>query len=177
MIVSNQSDEELMSAYITGDEAAFAVIYDRYSGKIYSFLQKKLKAREETDEVFQKVFLKFHSTRKNYNSSYPLLQWLYVVARTSLLDHFRSLNRQIKTDEMPIDLNLLELSQESHQGTLSEEREVEILNSLSAHQRQIVEMRFIDDLTYEEISEALNKSQDSIRQTISRAFKKIRGES
>ncbi|MBL7664268.1 MAG: RNA polymerase sigma factor [Bacteriovoracaceae bacterium] len=175
--MSNQPDEELMSAYITGDEIAFAVIYGRYSGKIYSFLRKKLKAREEVDEVFQKVFLKFHSTRKNYNSSYPLLQWFYVVARTTLLDHFRSLNRQIKTDEMPIDLNSLGPSQEPHQATLGEEKGVGILNSLSADQRRMVEMRFVDDLTYEEIAQALNKSQDSIRQTISRAFKKIRGES
>lgn len=174
-MTSLHTDQELMRAYLTGDESAFAVIYERYSGKIYSYLQKKLKTREETDEVFQKVFLKFHKTRKNYDSQYPLLQWLYVVTKTTLFDHFRLQGRQIKTDDTPIEeINSLQVSQEPLSEALIVGRDVSILSSLSAEQRTAVEMRIIDECSYEQIALTLNKSQQGVRQMISRALKKIR---
>lgn len=175
MMDTQKTDQELMESYLSGEESAFAVLYQRHSGKIYAYLRKRLNNREEVDEVFQKVFLKFHKTRKNYNKDYPIAQWLYVVAKTTLFDHFRLQNRQVKVDEKPIEeINSALLSQNESSEPLNMERDMSLLNSLSQEQRQAVEMRVIDELSYEQIAKTLNRSQDSVRQTISRALKKLR---
>lgn len=170
--MKNQSDEELMKSYQVGDEAAFAEIYRRYSPKVYSYIFKKISSREEADEVFQKVFLKFHTTRKNYRPTYPVLQWLYVVARTSLIDHLRSSKKFKSLDELwPSNRQ-----EESLENSDEEEGSLERLEQLPPMQRQMIQMRVIEDLSYEEMASMLNKSQESIRQTLSRALKKLRGD-
>jgi RNA polymerase sigma-70 factor (ECF subfamily) len=172
----DRSDQELMEAYLTGDESAFAQLYQRHSGKIYAFLRKKLDSREEVDEVFQKVFLKLHKTRKNYNSQYPLMQWMYVVAKTTLLDHFRLQSRQIETTDTPLEeMNSIEVSQTHTTETLIEGRDMSALEGLTTEQKQAIEMRIVDELSYDEIAKALNKSEVNVRQIISRALKRIRG--
>ncbi len=162
-----KTDHELMQAYLNADESAFAVIYNRHSGKIYAYLKKKLNNRQEADEVFQKVFLKFHQSRKNYQAEYPVLQWLYVIAQTTMIDHFRSQNRQLKIEDMP-------LSQNDAPEALNHERDVGLLDQLPNEQRQVLEMRIIDELSYEQIAASLNRTEVSIRQTVSRALKKLR---
>lgn len=175
MSAIEKTDQELMENYLSGDESAFASLYERHSGKVYAYLKKKLNTREETDEVFQKVFLKFHHSRKNYDRQYPVMQWLYVIAKTTLLDHFRAQSKQVKVDESPIEeINPNLLSQNAPAQTLSLERDIEILQSLSKEQRQAIEMRVFDELSYEQIAEKLNRSQDNVRQLISRALKKLR---
>lgn len=162
-----KTDHELMQAYLNADESAFAVLYNRHSGKIYAYLKKKLNNRQEVDEVFQKVFLKFHQSRKNYKAEYLVLQWLYVIAQTTVIDHFRKQNRQLITDDMP-------LSQNDTPEALNLERDVSLLDQLPNEQRQVVEMRIVDGLSYEQIAASLNRTEVGIRQTVSRALKKLR---
>ena len=83
--MTQKSDHELMIAYLSGDEGAFAALYGRYGGKVYTFLGKKISNRQELDEVFQTAMLKFHNTRRNYDPKYSVLQWLYVVRRAGRL--------------------------------------------------------------------------------------------
>jgi RNA polymerase sigma-70 factor (ECF subfamily) len=162
-----------MRSYLGGDSSSFEVLYHRYSGRVYGYLLKKLCNRESADEVFQAVFLKLHQSRRNHDSTYPFAQWLFVIARTTLLDHFRKAGRQVKTvDQEP---GTEPLSQNTPAPTLvQEEKELEVLRHVSVEQRQAIEMRVIDELSYQEIGAKLGHSQESVRQMVSRGLKKIR---
>jgi len=166
------TDEELMRAYINGDYFAFKTLYKRYSAKVYGYLFKKLQNREVTNEIFQNVFLKFHQARTNYDFNYLFTQWIFVIAKTTLLDHFRKVGREIKTIDEEINFDLL--SQKDPTPTLSEDKELEMLNSLSQEQRQVIQMRVIDERSYEDIASALGRSQISVRQMVSRGLKHLR---
>lgn len=167
--LTTNSDESLMRAYLLGENEAFNELYRRHSGRVYSYLKKRLPSREEADEVFQAAFLKAHQSRSGFNPKYSFVQWIYVVTKTCLLDHFRKQGRSVATTEMTE-----ELSQKLGAPTLSTEREFELLERLSPEQRQIVEMRIFDELPYEEISKRVDRTQESVRQTLSRALKKLR---
>ena len=160
------SDEELMRMYLSGDLRAFENLYTRHSGRVYAYLRKKLPQKEEQDEVFQKTFLKFHNSRRKFDFSYTVLQWLFVIARTSLLDHLRSRGRQE---------SLIEKISVESQDTSEAVRASEFVDKLPEKQRQIVQLRAIDELSYEEISKKLGQSEVSVRQSFSRAVKKLRG--
>jgi RNA polymerase sigma-70 factor (ECF subfamily) len=172
------TDNKLMLAYASGDYAAFETLYQKYSGRVYAYLKRKLSNVEEADEVFQKVFLKLHQTRTKYNSTYLFTQWLFVIAKTSVLDHLRKRGRQVPTSNLEEfgDIFAVEMSQtDGNPALLLEQgKMLEILEDIAPEQRKVIEMRIIEEMSYEEIAQALNRSQAGVRQMISRALKKLR---
>jgi RNA polymerase sigma-70 factor (ECF subfamily) len=173
---ADENDRELMRRYLSGDSSSFELIYQLYAGRVYGYLLAKLKRREEADEVFQAVFLKFHRARAQYDPKYPLLQWLFVISRSVLMDHYRKQSRQVSLAD-DIDLNTLpeDLSQNTPSPALSDQETREnMLSQLKPDQKEVVTLRVLDDLSYAQIAEKLGRSQDSIRQTFSRAIKKLK---
>lgn len=158
-----------MRAYRLGEESAFQELYRRHSGRVYSYLRKRLARREEADELFQAVFLKAHRLRHRFDFMFPFAQWIYVITKTTLLDHIRKQGRSV-----PVADTEGELSQIAAPPALEGERDLEILLVLQGEQRKVVEMRVFDELSYQEIAAHLGRSQESVRQTLSRALRKLK---
>lgn len=167
----NAADEELMRRYASGDVSAFEELYRRHSGQVYGYLLKKLIRRQDADELHQAVFLKFHRSRHQYDPKFAVLQWLYVISKTAVVDFYRKEKRSVPTAEYDLENypeSPIQVSQASSHPALGS------LVQLSDEQRRIVEWRHLDSLSFEEIAGKLGKSQVSVRQTLSRAMRKLR---
>lgn len=168
-----------MKAYQAGDEQAFQSLYDRHSRRVYGYLRKKMRRPEEVDEVFQAVFVKLHKSRSGFDPSLSFTAWLFVLVKSVLLDHWR---KTLPANEWRSALSLEEaLSSDPSDNaemalTSSEmpERMEHALQSLPQEQRQIVELRVLDELSFEEISRRIAKSPVNVRQILSRALKRMR---
>jgi RNA polymerase sigma factor (sigma-70 family) len=152
--------EELMLLYQTDSPEnayeAFNELYSRYSGKVYNFLKKKTSNAADSDDLLQKVFIKIHESKHLYKNKYKFEQWLFVIARTQVLDHFRSVKRYQSRLEKN---ELYENDAHESEHTLPE---------MDADQKELLEMKFVDELSYQEISKLVNKSEVSLRKTVSR---------
>lgn len=161
------SAEELMLIYQTHSPTeayeAFSELYSRYCGRVFNFLFKKTRNQAESEDLLQKVFLKIHESKHLYKDKFKFEQWLFVIARTQALDHFRSAKRY----KDRLDKYSPEVQEESMVDTSA-------LASLEADQEELLAMKFIDDLSYEEISKVLGKSEVSLRKTVSRLMAKMR---
>jgi len=165
------SDEELMELYRKqGSEAAFAALYQRHSGRVYSYLSRRLASRQELDELHQAVFLKFHQSRALYDPKYPVLQWLFVIARTSLTDHLRKSERTVHTVDEPEAIE----AQPAPEAEMESVTDTELLQSLPEREQLAVKMRVLEEKSYGEISAILGQSEASARQMISRALRKLK---
>ena len=162
------TDEELMKTYQLGDESAFAILYQRYSGKLYGFLKGKLRDKAAVDDVFQGTFMKLHETRTSYDPAFPFTPWLFTVCRSVLVDHFRKKART-REDLNPIAIEQAVTTQSPSNSALPD------LGLLPASQREAVELRYSGELSFEEIARKLETSPANVRQLISRAIKKLRG--
>lgn len=157
-----------MKAYQSGDSAAFDVLFERHKGRVFSFLMGKLGKRFESEEVFQAAFMKLHQSRRLYDPNFRFAPWLFTITQSVLKDHFRKTKRNLEDsvgdvwDDLP--------AQES------EKPEQPNLEGLEARQRLAVEMRYGQDLSFDEIAEKLQTSSVNVRQLIGRAIKKIRRE-
>lgn len=173
-----QTDEELMLSYQKGDYTAFEVLYAHSSPKVYGYLKKKLITHTEVDDVFQQIFMKIHRSREQYDSQYLFEQWLFVIARSVLLDHYRSKGKnpidEADTDELKINQLPAPLSQTPGSSSYTEGVDQNILQNLNDEQKKVVEWRVLDDLTYEEIALKLKRSEATVRQIFSRAIRKLR---
>jgi RNA polymerase sigma-70 factor (ECF subfamily) len=172
-----KTDEELMLAYQGGDLEAFTQLYQRNSSKLFGYLRKKI--GNAADDVFQLVFLKLHRTRSQYDPKYLFEQWLFVIARSVLLDYLKQERRLSQGLKIDSEAEVEKIADPSSQGEVpSAYSEVDGMldsGSLSEEQGEVVKLRVLDDLTYGEIAERLKRSEMSVRQLFSRAMRKLRG--
>jgi RNA polymerase sigma-70 factor (ECF subfamily) len=163
--------EELMLRYQTHspDEAydAFNELYSRYSQRVFNFLNLKLKNHADCEDLLQKIFIKIHDSKHLYKEKYKFEQWLFVIARSQLLDFFRAQKRY----EKKISTALLA---ENLQIQTSSEVDLSPVEGLDVDQMDLLQMKFIDELSYLEISKLLNKSEVSLRKTLSRLVGRIK---
>lgn len=165
------SDQEVMQRYLSGDSATFDIIYRRYSSKVYGYLKKRIWSDSDRDEIFQAVWMKFHQSRQQYDPKFLLAQWVFVIARTVMLDHIKKTSRTPKFEENE-NMESIPAEPEIETGT---DAFYERISSLTHEQRQIIEMRLLNELSYKEIADKLGHSQMNIRQIFSRALKQLRG--
>ncbi len=161
-----------MRAYAEGDMEAFEALYQRHKGRIYGFLMKKLKNQTEAEEVFQTIFSKLHIARKKYRQDIPFLPWVFTIARNALVDHIRkrdAYQKHVTTSELAV-----ETYAERAESEPAGQFEITGLSSLTESQRQALDYRFNQGLSFAEIAEEMQTSADNSRQIISRAIRKLR---
>src|SRR5437868_3329601 len=89
-VTQSRTDEELMLAYQQGDSSAFNELYERYSGRVYSYLEGKVFNKNERDDLFQAVFLKLHKSRHLFDPAFQFAPWLFTICRTTVLDFIKA---------------------------------------------------------------------------------------
>ena len=157
-----------MTLYQSGDYAAFECLYERHSGRVFQYLKGKV-ASEVAKDLIQEIFLKVHRSREAYQSQYPFLPWLFTVARNTLNDFFKSSDQnviKIEIDSVPLTEQLIHATSEHDLSAA--------ISGLPHVQRRAIELRYLNDWSFEKIAEEMNTTPENSRQIVSRGIKKIR---
>ena len=162
------TDEELMLIYTKGDDPeAFNELYKRYSARVYSYLMKNCFNPKDAEEIHQNVFLKIHNSRSSYNSKYPFSAWLFSIVKSTMIDDFRKTKSRAKV------LNEFEIPKIDE--TISEEPLV-LPVSLDESQQKLLELRYLEEWSFEEIAREFKVNAATIRKRISRLLLQLKGE-
>lgn len=156
--------------------AEFEQYYDQYKHKIYTYLyyrsgKNKERAEDLTSEVFLKALEKFHT----YKPESSFQSWIYAVAHNHLVDFFRK-NKEAHVDLEDVE-NLLESSIDTKsllRKRVATEQVVEMLDSLSDREREIVLLRYQQELPMRDIAEIVDEQETNVRVTIHRALAKLK---
>lgn len=143
---------------------AFNELYQRYGQRVFNFVSAKVKNSADSEDLLQKIFIKVHESKHLYSSKYKFEQWLFVIARTMVLDFFRA-NKRYQQRLKNVEVEDV--------GELSDV-DLTPLDRLDQDQMELLEMKFIDELSYLEISKVLNKSEVSLRKTVSRMMSRLK---
>lgn len=169
--MKNKSDEELMESYKMGEAVAFEILFMRHSGKVLSYLSKRLPSSKEAQDLLQDVFFKLHRSRHLYNSTLPFSPWLFSITRSMWIDFLKKRRLEDATSPEVID-QLIPTT--SGIGSNGYDFGREILNQLPSNQKDAVGLRVYDDATFEEIALKLSTSPENARQLVSRGLKKMK---
>jgi len=168
MLRSDQTDEELMGLYQEGSEEAFKALYARHSGKVFGYLKSRAHSEQEATELFQEVFVKIHRSKHLYNRSLPVLPWIFSVTHSVLIDGKRKVER--KKEVYGFDFDQLPASdREDRLASVTP-----LIQGLPDNQQVALQMRYLDEKTFEEIAERLETSPMNVRQIISRGVKHLK---
>lgn len=167
--LQDHSDEDLLIALADGNEAALDILYSRHSGRVLAYCLKRGLSSEQADDVLQIVFLQVYRKKHLYDPKHKGLAWIYVITRSELKDYR---NREIK-DFLEWDDSLSQ-STEMAPTLESKDESAALLEELKPREQEILKLRYLDELEYEEIAERLNESTSNIRQIVSRSLKFLR---
>ncbi|MDT8423471.1 MAG: sigma-70 family RNA polymerase sigma factor [Desulfuromonadales bacterium] len=166
------TDEELMQAYAEGDTEAFEMLYARHKNRLFGYLLGRMRDHDEAEEVFQLIFTKLHRARARYRGEIPFLPWFFTIARNTMIDHLR--RAQVRQAHLTLDDEAVARfpapSTEPPPFAVS----LPGMESLSAAQRQILELRFGEGLTFNEIAAQLQLTPANARQIVSRQLARLR---
>lgn len=170
-----QTDEALVRMYEEGDFQAFDVLLARHQDKVFGFIQSMVADTDVANDVFQDTFVKAIMAIRNghYAESGQFYSWLMRIARNQVLDHFRSLrnpNRCVVSHELVDsegdlvadlfnDSSLCEPNIETKMLVEQSHDDVRMMiDRLPEAQREVVNMRYFQDMSFKEIAEATGVS-------------------
>ena len=162
------TDEMLVDMYIKGNDIAFDVLMKRYESKVYSYIYYSVKNQELAEDLFQDVFVKIVVRLRSgqYQESGKFYSWVMRVAHNLIIDHFRKTNddKVVSNDEGEQDLfndPSLAVNEHREQEMIKEQmiKDIKVLIAkLPESQRQVLLMRYYEDMSFKEIAQKTNCS-------------------
>lgn len=156
------TDEQLVTDYSNGNNLAFDILLERHKQSVLNYIYFTVRNRELAEDIFQETFIKAIVTIKQgrYTESGKFRAWISRIAHNLIIDHFRQEKNEntVSNDEAPIDL----LNNSSLcDGTIEDEivrmqitSDIrKLISFLPESQREVLEMRYYQDLSFKEIAD------------------------
>ncbi len=147
---------------------------DRFGQKVYSVAYHFTLRREDAEELSQEIFLKIFENLHRYEGTFPLIAWIVSVSRNLCIDRYRRLKREksfrFVSDEAVAPM--LTSSDDPAEEALRKERTRMLFAALSEIPEDLAEilvLRDLDGLAYEEIGQALELPEGTVKSRLFRA--------
>lgn len=181
--ITAYSDEDLMEFVQTGNDLAFRELVFRYSDRLQNFLFRYTQNQQDSEDLVQETFLRVHKSKHSYERIAKFSTWMYTIAINLAKSMYKRKKRMQlisihKDDSDPDSFDfLLEdgsilQDQKLHQ-TLSMQKLEEALDSLQDEFKQVVILRDIEQMSYEEISEKIAVPMGTVKSRINRGRAQI----
>ncbi len=159
----------------SGDSEAFGFFYDQYVGQIYRFIMMKVSDVQVAQDLTQDVFLKIWQHFVDQKQMLNFRAFIFRVARNTVIDYYRQ-NKQnnvsLEQAEETPDENVALEKQLSIQ--LETESLLKVLETLKPEYQEILTLRFVEEMSFDEMAEILQKDKNNIRVTLHRALSKLK---
>jgi RNA polymerase sigma-70 factor (ECF subfamily) len=182
-------DRLLVDRFRQGDQSAFEQMVSRYWGRIYAMVHQLLRNPEDAEEVTQDTFIRAHRGLVNFRGESAFSTWLYQIATNLARNRYwywwrRRRDKTVSFDQ-PIggdnETTLAEVIpaelETPEDATITQEfvnRIAECMGKLSPKHREILVLRNVKNLSYEEIAEILHISVGTVKSRIARARESLR---
>lgn len=165
MLEGQSQDKRLLQLIAGGNEPAFKTLFEKYRGKLYTYLKGITKSAEASEEIVMDVFLKIWVGRKTVTDIQHFDQFLFRIAHNKAIDFLRALHR----DQTLFNLVWEEIELAGTQtadGALKEKESQGILRSaidrLSPKRRLVYELSRENALSHDQIAAYLNLSKSTV---------------
>jgi RNA polymerase sigma-70 factor (ECF subfamily) len=178
-------DESLVAAHLRGDPAAFRELVRRYGDGVLGYLFRMTGNRDQAEDLFQETFKKVHEKARTFRGG-SFKSWLFTIATRVTIDTARrrkrpatiSLNRSIDCDDDPLPLETVvsQAAADPVDEVVREEQKEQVrraIESLPVGQRAALVLAYYQQLSYQEVAEALGCSVGSVKTQMSRALAKL----
>lgn len=176
---SRAEDSRLIAEALAGNDLAYKRLMEKYHDAISAFISRMVHDREQIEDLTQEAFIKAFSSLKNFNEEFAFSTWLYKIASNNSIDHIRRKKLQMLSIDKPVEskdsdytFELPDESAEVDRELIDDQRAemiTEAINDLPEKYRRVIQMRHVDEQSYEEIAAKLRLPIGTVKAHIFRA--------
>ncbi len=179
----DDKDLKLICNFLNGDRSSFDSLVDIYLKTIFNFTYRIIGDEKDAEDITQEIFLKVWKNIKKFNIEKNFKTWIFSIAKNTCIDYLR------KRKDIPMSVfddedggNFIQDNLESEEPS-SEEKIIlkenkkmidETLKELSIIQREIIVMKYVNELSLSEVADIMNMSKDTVKSHHRRALLKMR---
>lgn len=174
-------DSKLIEKLKSGDPTAVVELYNTYADRVYSMVFNQIDGdRDATQDIVQETFLAASKSASKFHGRSKVYTWLYSIAHKKVADFYRRKKRDDKYQTVSSD-NQIDLNASGEPSVTevmeSEEKNrtiQETLSSLPLHYKQVLMLKYAEEMPVTEISQVMGRSPKSIEGLLTRARRELR---
>ena len=171
------SDEQILSLLKsdTSFERGFRCLMQKYQERMYWHIRRLVTEHEDANDVMQNAFIKVYKGIARFEGKSKLFTWLYRIATNEAITFLNKKKRKAaeSLDDMANSLENQLKADEYFDGNEAQIRLQQALSRLPEKQKIVFNMRYFDEMSYQDISEVLNTSVGALKASYHHAVKKI----
>jgi RNA polymerase sigma factor (sigma-70 family) len=173
-------DFGLVQKALDGDQKAYAELMGRYRDSIYFMLLKMVNNKDDADDLTIEAFGKAFNRLSQYTPNYAFSTWLFKIASNNCIDFIRKKKLKLTSIDTPYEnddndsggLDIKSPDRNPEQEAIREQKILlmrEVVDKLKPRYKELVEMRYFKEMSYEEISEELDLPLGTVKAQLFRA--------
>jgi RNA polymerase sigma-70 factor (family 1) len=175
---SSLEDDRYVQRAIGGDQDAFKMLMNKYQKPLYYHIVKMVKNHEQVEDIIQESFVKAFSNLGSYNTNYAFSTWLYRITTNHTIDYLRkkklqttSINEPVRAKDGEMQFQIVGNAETDRKIIRKERKKIvsEAIENLPEKYREVIQMRHLEEMSYQEISEELDLPLGTVKAHIFRA--------
>jgi len=168
--MNQDTEAEIIRRILDGDRQAYALLVEEYKAPIYNLAYRMTSNQQDASDLTQDVFIRAYTYLWRYNPRKKFFTWLYTIALNTIKNHIKK-NKQYKNERFQD----LKERQYSENQKSSEAQDINIyLSGLDVQTRALIIMKYIQELSFEEIAQITGKSVSAVKMRIYRGLDKLK---
>lgn len=180
---SHEQDAQMLRRLHDGDRTAMAELYDRYFDRVYSLVFNQVdRNRDVAEDIVQETFLAALKSAKGFRGRSSAYTWLCSIAYHKVADYYRRQSRERKRMVSGVDVDTVDDAEnpgrQPQPDSLIESAETrqvvnEALSKLPWDYRQVLILKYVEELSVQEISQIMDRSPKSVEGLLTRSRKAL----
>ena len=172
-----QNENELVRRIINGDQGAFKALYVKYSDLLFAYILHHLdKDKDTASDIWQETWVVFVEKINDFQNKCTIFTWLCAIAKNKIADYHRNAEKQDPFQSID-KLNFVMDAEELDAGSIDAETQVDVvtvLANLTGRYRYLLEAKYIENKSIDEISCLIGKSYKATESMLTRARESFR---
>ena len=175
---SKIEDVALIDEALSGDQAAFEKLMNKYYQHIYNLIYKMIFRKEDVEDLTQEAFIKAFNSLENFDRQFAFSTWLYKIATNNCIDYLRkkklstfSIDKEIQSEDSDFKFEIPDTEYVPDNRIIEEQRKKiidEAIESLPEKYKRVIVLRHKKEMEYEEIAEKLELPLGTVKAHIFR---------
>ncbi len=177
------SDGEIVRRCLAGEEEAFRTLIQRHERAVYHLVWRMVRSDEDAKDLTQEIFLKVCRVLEQFDQERTFTSWLFKIASNQTIDFLRrrrlktvSLGHDLEDEDRP-PLEIADTGPRPDQDLAESKRKemlVGLIDRLAPHYRIVVELRYEQQLSYDEIKDILGLPLGTVKARLHRAHQQLK---
>lgn len=173
------TDTQIIEKVRNGETELFGELVSRYQNKIFAYVYKIVNHKEEAEDIVQETFIKVYKNLNSFDADRKFSSWLYRISHNETINYLKKHKRvtMLYYEEGDYLFNSLKYEKDLIKELIIKEDDQQLkkaLGKLPLKYKDVIILKYLEDRSYEEIAQILNKPINTVGTLINRAKKQLK---